>query len=154
MLRLEQAGYQQRFPGTNKEAESAEQLLADEMSKLTMLDQEMASFHIYGIALEYEETEDLITQSLIEMEKELQKIKKPPAYEKALKMNPQYVASHRFRLRFLRCESFHCRNAANRFVLHFRQKEELFGSGDVLVRDVRLSDLDESTLQVVKSGVL
>mmetsp|Transcript_17564 Transcript_17564/g.43220 ORF Transcript_17564/g.43220 Transcript_17564/m.43220 type:complete len:472 (+) Transcript_17564:162-1577(+) len=154
VLRLEQAGYQQRFPGTVKEAESVEELLADEMSKLTMLEQDIISFDVHGISLEVEETEDLVTQSLSEMEKELQKIEKKSAYEKALNMNPEYVSSRSFRLQFLRCEAFNCKHAASRVVLHFQQKEELFGSGDVLVRDVRLSDLDENTLEVFKSGVL
>ncbi|CAJ1951278.1 unnamed protein product [Cylindrotheca closterium] len=155
LLRLEQAGCQQRFPGTAEEAESVEELLVDEMSKLTMLEQNIVSFEVHGIALEIEETEDLITQSLSEMEKALQQIKRnKSAYEKALNMNPEYVGSRSFRLQFLRCEAFNCNNAANRLRLHFQQKEELFGSGDVLVRDVRLSDLDESALEIFKSGAL
>lgn len=154
LLRLQQAGYQQRLPGTAEEAASVEEMLADELSKLSMMEHDIVSFDVHGISVEIEETEEFTTYCLKEMEEELDKIKQKSAYEKALKMNPEYVTSRSLRLRFLRCESFNCEYAAKRLVLHFEQKEELFGSGDVLVRDVRLSDLDATTLEIVRSGAM
>ena len=152
--RLKQIGCSQRLPGTNAEAAKAEQLLAEEMSKLSMSEQDVASFEIHGIATEVEETEELVNKSLAKLEAELQRIKKKPSYEKALEMNPTLVTDRSFRLQFLRCEGFDCKNAAGRLVLHFQQKEELFGSGDVLGRDVRLSDMDPSELEDIRKGVV
>lgn len=152
--RLEQIGCQQRLPDTDEEAAKAEELLAEELSNLSMSEQDVASFEVHGIATEVDETPELVSSSLIEMEKELQKINKKAAYEKALQMNPDYVTHQSFRLQFLRCESFNCKNAAKRIVLHFRQKEELFGSGEVLGRDVRLSDLEPHELEELKRGSL
>mmetsp|Transcript_17554 Transcript_17554/g.43195 ORF Transcript_17554/g.43195 Transcript_17554/m.43195 type:complete len:202 (+) Transcript_17554:134-739(+) len=152
--RLEQVGCQQRLPETDEEAAKVEELMAEELSNLSMSEQDVVSFEVHGIAFEVEETPELIAQSLIEMEEALQEIKKKPAYEKALKMNPSYVTGQSFRLQFLRCESFNCKNAARRLVLHFQQKKQLFGSGDVLARDVRLSDMDAGDLEDMKKGAI
>lgn len=154
LRRLEQVGFQERLPGTDEEAAKVEELLAQEMSNLSMCEQDVVSFDVHGIAAEVEETPDLVAQSLIELEKELQKIKKKPAYERALKMNPTYVSGQSFRLQFLRSVAFNCKDSAGRLVLHFQQKEELFGSGDVLVRDVRLTDMDSNDLAALESGTM
>lgn len=152
LRRLEEAGYQQRFPGTEEEAEIVEEILADEMSQLTMVEHDLVSFDVHGISMEVEETPELIEESIREMEEELGKIKSKPSYDKALTMNPDYVTNRKFRLLFLRSEAFHAKNAANRIVHHFREKEGLFGSGDVLGRDVRMSDMSEDDLRVLRSG--
>mmetsp|Transcript_17565 Transcript_17565/g.43226 ORF Transcript_17565/g.43226 Transcript_17565/m.43226 type:complete len:462 (+) Transcript_17565:1701-3086(+) len=154
MRRLEQVGCQQRLPETDEEAAKIEELLAEELSNLSMSEQDVVSFDVHGIVADVEETSELIAQSLIEMEAELQKIQKKPAYEKALEMNPTYVTGQSFRLQFLRCVAFNCKNAARRLVLHFQQKEDLFGSGDVLVRDVRLSDMDSTDVEAMETGVI
>ena len=103
---------------------------------------------------EIEETEELIEKSLAEMDEELQKIKKKPAYDKAVKMNPDYVNDRKFRIQFRRCEVFRCTSAAKRMVLHFEKKEILFGDGEVLGRDVRLSDLSTKDLAMLQSGAM
>lgn len=153
MRRLELVGYQHRLPGTDEEAAKVEKLLAEEMNTLSMAEHDAVSFGVHGIAVEVQETPELLARSLIELERELQNIKKKTTYEKALAMNPTYVTDRSFRLKFLRCEDFNCKKAAIRLVLHFRQKEELFGSGEVLGRDVRLSDLDPKDLEGLKRGV-
>jgi len=114
----------------------------------------MVAFDVHGLAPEIEEKEELIESSLKEMEEEIQKIKKKSAYDKALKMNPSHVGDRHFRLQFLRCESFKGKNAAKRLVFHFKKKEMLFGDGDVLGREVRLSDLSPLDLAMLQSGVM
>mmetsp|Transcript_20681 Transcript_20681/g.50801 ORF Transcript_20681/g.50801 Transcript_20681/m.50801 type:complete len:118 (+) Transcript_20681:3-356(+) len=69
-------------------------------------------------------------------------------------MNPGHVCSRQFRLQFLRCESFKGKNAAKRLVFHFKKKEMLFGDGDVLGREVRLSDLSPLDLAMLQSGAM
>mmetsp|Transcript_20676 Transcript_20676/g.50794 ORF Transcript_20676/g.50794 Transcript_20676/m.50794 type:complete len:456 (+) Transcript_20676:138-1505(+) len=153
--RIKKIGYEESFPQTEEEANAVDDLLANELKGLSLHEQDKATFDLYGLAPEIEETEELIEVSLKEMEKEIQKIKKKPAFEKALKMNPGHVCNRKFRIRFLRCEFFKCKNAAKRLVFHFEKKEVLFGDGEVLGRDVRLSDLSSpQDLEHVKSGFI
>ena len=151
--RLESAGFQESFPQTEEEADVVDDLLASELAELSVVEQEMFMFDLHGLATEIEESEELIETSLKEMEKEIQKIQKKPAFEKAIKMNPGHVCSRQFRLQFLRCEFFNCKYAAKRLVFHFEKKEMLFGDGQVLGRDVQLSDLSSpQDIEHVKSG--
>ncbi|CAJ1934427.1 unnamed protein product [Cylindrotheca closterium] len=152
--RLESAGFQESFPQTDEEADVVDDLLAHELEELSVTEQEKVAFDLHGLAAEIEETEELIETSLKEMENEIQKIKKKPAFEKAMKMNPGHVCNRQFRLQFLRCEFFICKNAAARLVFHFEKKEMIFGDGDVLGRDVRLSDLSQQDLMSMQSGAL
>jgi hypothetical protein len=85
-------------------------------------------------------------------------------FVEAQKMNPNYVNSKEFRLMFLRMylETDHNTNiitydvdkAANKLLLHFQTKKIIFGNGDVLGRDVRLSDLDINDRIAMDSGAL
>ena len=52
-----------------------------------MVEHDKVMFDLHGLALEVEETEELIQTSLAEMEKELQQIKKKPSFDKAMKLN-------------------------------------------------------------------
>ncbi|CAJ1934428.1 unnamed protein product [Cylindrotheca closterium] len=151
--RIKESGYKGSFPQTEEEANAVDDLLANELAELSLLEQDKATFDLHGISTEIEETEELIESSLKEMEKEIHNIKKKPAFEKAVKLNPNYVNSRQFRIRFLRCEFFKCKNAAKRLVFHFEKKEVLFGDGEVLGRDVHLSDLSSpQDIEHVKSG--
>ena len=153
--RLKEAGFESSFPQTQEEADAVDGLLASELSNLSVVEQDMVMFDLHGLATEIEETEELIRKSLDGMDENLQKIKQKPAFEKAMKLNPNYVCSRQFRLQFLRCESFEPKNAAKRLVLHFEKKQELFGGdGDVLGRDVRLSDLSQEDYFTLESGAL
>ena len=54
LQRLEQIGCSERLPASNEEAAKAEELLAEEMSKLSMSEQDIVSFEVHGIAAEVE----------------------------------------------------------------------------------------------------
>ena len=58
---------------------------------------------------------------------------------------PQYVDDPLFRVRFLRAERFHVKNAATRLLRHFEEKKSLFGE-HCLGRDILLSDLNETDM--------
>lgn len=80
--------------------------------------------------------------ALEQLETEIQKITEDrQAYDRAITLNPSYVQDRRFRLKFLRDESYDPKAAAETLVLHFVVKHRLFGSGEILARDVKLSDL-------------
>ena len=150
--RLKDAGFASSLPQTEEEANIVDDLLADELAELSLLEHDKVMFDLHGLATEIEETEEMIQTSLDEMEKEIQKIQKKPAFDKAMKLNPSHVQSRELRIRFLRCEYFKCKNAAKRLVLHFEKKEMLFGDGEVLGRDVQLSDMSAKDLEHIKSG--
>ena len=151
--RLKEAGIES-LPATQEEADVVDNLLAEELAKLSVEEQDILTFDVHGLAPEIEETEELIQASLDEMEREIQKIKKKPAYEKALKLNQHHVCSRDFRIRFLRCEYFKPKIAAKRLILHFEKKKMMFGDGEVLGRDVKVSDFSSTDLEYLKSGVL
>ena len=77
-------------------------------------------------------------------------------YEQAYQMSPEYVTSRSFQLSFLRADQFDPKAAAQRILLHFETKKELFcdscsgsGSGEedsnieILGRDVTFDDLTD-----------
>lgn len=153
--RLKHAGIESStFPQTEEEADAVDELLSNELAALSLVEQDKVMFDVHGLAPEIEETEELIEKSLEDMDKELEQIKKKPAFDMAMKMNPGHVQSRELRIRFLRCEFFKCKNAAKRLVLHFEKKKMMFGDGDVLGRDVRLSDMSAEDLEHMKYGAI
>jgi hypothetical protein len=64
------------------------------------------------------------------------------ALRRARNQCPRYVDDPVFRVRFLRAERFHVKNAATRLLRHFEEKKSLFGENS-LGRDVLLSDLND-----------
>jgi hypothetical protein len=105
-----------------------------------------------GIKTESPET---VASSLQELQKELGSMFSfgDTALRRARVQCPQYVDDPEFRLRFLRSERFHVKNAANRLLRHFEEKKFLFGE-QCLGRDVRLSDLNDDDLQCLRCGGL
>ncbi|KAL3916510.1 MAG: hypothetical protein SGILL_005146, partial [Bacillariaceae sp.] len=61
----------------------------------------------------------------------------------------QYVDDPSFRVKFLRAERFHVKNAATRLLRHFEEKKSLFGE-HCLGRDVLLSDLNEGDMEYLE----
>jgi hypothetical protein len=151
-LLAETAGIGDRFPENEKEADDVEELLDIEFNNLSLIEKDQILFDVHGIAQIHEEDPASVEQNLQELEKELGKIRKKPAYEKAKYVNEAYVTGPAFRLMFLRCERFDPKLAAKRLVRHFECKQKLFGSGEVLGREVRLSDLNEDDMESLESG--
>ena len=78
------------------------------------------------------------------------------AFREAQKINPDYVNSKEFRLSFLNAWMFYVdrngkddyvrkvvKEAARMIALHFYVKKDLFGNGEILGRDVKLTDLND-----------
>jgi len=74
------------------------------------------------------------------------------AYLKAKKRNEDYVTGRAFRVMCLRAERMEVKSAAELVLQHFQVKQELFGDGDVLGREVRLSDLSADEKEILKLG--
>mgnify|MGYP000621223050 CR=1 FL=1 len=100
------AGIGDRFPENEKEADDVEELLENEFNNLSLIEKDQILFDVHGIALITEEDPPAIAQYLQQMEEELGKIRKKPAYEQAKYVNEAYVTGSAFRLIFLRCDRF------------------------------------------------
>ncbi|CAB9531224.1 Transfer protein [Seminavis robusta] len=140
-----------RFPQSPDEADLVDKLLADEIEKLSLEEQEQNTFELFGMAQENKDPEN-IDELLERMELEIRKIPDRKAYEKAKYLNEEYVMDKDFRVIFLRSDEFDAKSAAQRFVQHFEVKRELFGDGPPLARNLLMSDLSEDDMKVLKSG--
>jgi hypothetical protein len=150
----ESAGLVDRFPENEQEAEKIEELLENEFNNLSLIEKDQILFDIHGIAQINDEDPPSIAQYLQQMEEELGKIRKKVAYEQAKYVNEAYVTAPAFRLMFLRSDRFDAKLAAKRLVLHFNCKQKVFGSGEVLGREIRLSDMNEDDMESLESGFL
>lgn len=74
------------------------------------------------------------------------------SYLQARDWNEKYVTSRSLRLMCLRAESMNVQSAAELLLQHFQVKAELFGHGEVLGRDVRLSDLSSEEREILNLG--
>ena len=102
---------------------------------------------------EMDESTLFVNECLIRLELELHTIEHKPAYDLAVQQAPRYVHNLKFRIKFLRAEKFDCQSAANRMVLHFEMKLELFGR-ECLGRDILLQDLNEDDMHSLKMGYM
>lgn len=140
------------LPETNQEADLADDLLTQAMNNLTIDEHEKLIFDIHGVVCENDDETTLDLQ-LKEFETELlSNEKENDAYLQAKKWNNDYVSDRNFRRLFLRHSNMDVKAAAKLFLQHFQEKQNLFGSGEVLGRDVRQSDLNPMNLAVLESG--
>lgn len=121
-------------------------------SRFTHITALFLRFDIHGISSPLEENVDLINQRLEEMERYITLIRRKQAYVLAAYMNESYVTDRAFRIMFLRAHRFDAKLSAQRLLRHFEVKRALFGEGEVLGRDVLLSDLSDEDMRVLESG--
>lgn len=147
--RRAQSGQKKRGIGitkyTNKEEKSGEDphnLLVEELNTLSLQERQEVEEEIHGVANESKEDDQFVEEKLEELNLQINKIRKKPAYDFALFLCPAYVTDRAFCLMVLRSESFDVGLTAKRVVIYFEVKLELFGI-DKLVRDITYEDLDE-----------
>ena len=146
-----------RFPESEDEIALAEKVLSQELEKLSLDEHEKIVLGVHGFSSnnceDIESEPHRIDAMIKEMDKEIAAItndKEP--LEKARSINAEYVDNQKFRLMFLRAESYDVRAAAEMIVSHFVVKERLFGDGEILGRDVRMSDLNRRDLAFLELG--
>ena len=137
----------------NREEPSSMASLAEEWKQLSLKERELVQEEVHGVASGFvaDETEQLIESSLRKMDEEVQKIRKKPAYDRAVFLNPSYVKDRDFRLMFLRVENFEARKAAHRIIAYFETKLELFGVGR-LAKPLTFDDLDKDSQDYMMAG--
>jgi hypothetical protein len=126
-------------------------LLADEFTHLSGEEREKALHDIHGVTDVAKEDPAVLSNALVQLDMELQKITNKRAYDMAKAQRPEYVRNRRFLVKFLRAESRNAKNAAARIVRSFESKLELFGK-DKLTKDITMNDLDPYERELLRSG--
>lgn len=141
---------EQRFPETKEEAALVEDALAREMQNLSLEEHEINLFELHGINEEHPEDPIIVESKLKQMEIELANLASTEAYNLAKSMNANYVTNHH--LAFLRSERYDEKQAAEKIAAYFDVKRQLFGSTEILARDIKQSDLGNEELEFLRSG--
>jgi hypothetical protein len=127
-------------------------VLAEELNQMSFQEREAMYEEIHGVDSIVNETPEFVAERLEALANELQKILNKPAYDRAESTSKEYVTSQKFRLMFLRSESFDARKAAHRLVRFMEGKLKLFGP-EVLTRPILYNDLDADDRKALKSGM-
>ena len=152
---------------TNNNKKAAEQLLNEQLQKLSMKERQQVNEDIHG-------TTDLIDESsnvefmksllerfdieVIKLRKRHGRIKTSKyclAYEKALFLNPQLIEYDvDFKLMFIRADNYNPELAANRYMLYFTTKLELFGLDKLVKQPITYQDdLTTEDKDILHSGI-
>lgn len=103
--------------------------------------------------LQQEESPEMIQQGFHSLMEQLEKIadSQKTAWNLAMNTCPQYALNPGFLIRFLRAERFDAVATAQRLVLHFQIKQELFGDEklgrEILLQDIREDEDDWDSMQ-------
>lgn len=125
---------------------------SDKMNQLSAEERSEGFYDLHGVSVPLvEETPDLVTDRLDDLDLEMFLVEDRAAYDLAMEINPTYVKS--LRLRFLRAENFVASQAAKRMALHFDFRLNMFGK-QVLGRDILLSDLPELERSLLEKGFM
>ena len=137
-----------------------EELLSNELYKLSMEDRNKFQDEIHGVrCIAPEETPELLRCSLRQMEYELEHevpLDQKRAYLRSKELQLQlqettYIHQDDFKLRFLRCELFDVPKAAIRMALFLDLLVDLFGDY-ALERPIRISDFTKKELAEFRKG--
>jgi hypothetical protein len=132
-------------------AKLVDKVLAKEFSSLSVQERSRTYEDIHGVIGYVEETPVFIQNSLQQLDDALSRITPKRAYEIAEKQDKDYVMDVKFRLMFLRAESFHPGKAAARLVGYFEGMLRFFGEC-LLTRRIQYNDLDANDQTCVKAG--
>ena len=144
----------ERFPETLQEGQLAEDIISKGLEKLSLQQHERILFEVHGLSPDQDEDAPFLNEKIQELDNELNKIIIKESFDLAREQNPNYVNGPEFRLMFLRCHQFDCPKAALAIVQHFQAKQKLFGSGDILSRDICQSDLSPTDQYLVGTGFI
>ena len=141
----------EEVPQEDPSEHAADALIAQQLTDLSKKEREKVLYDVHGIPYPIDESPEMITESLKELEEELEKLPDKEAYNIAKSMNPDYVSNRDFRIRFLRADLFNTKDAALRIARHFECKVELFGR-EKLCKDIVQDDLNEDDIEALYSG--
>eukprot|EP00980_Cylindrotheca_fusiformis_P006081 scaffold1308_cov93-Cylindrotheca_fusiformis.AAC.6 len=143
---------QREMPGKKNPAASADKILAADLEKLSLREREKVYEDVHGVSDVVQETPELITSCLEQLDREINLITKKDAYEQAKVQSFNVVTDRQFRLAFLRFTSFNPKTAAFHLVHFFRIKREMFGAEKLGKSRITLEDLGEEAMRVLELG--
>ena len=132
-------------------ADAMDALVASELNQLSLEEREAVFEDLHGVSKIDEETPEKVAADIESLRQEIKKIRGKSAYDKALFLCPHYVDDPKFCLMFLRAENFNIRLAAQRMVLHFKHKLDLFGV-EKIANPITLDDLSEDDKSAMMTG--
>ena len=143
--------------------ETTDRLLNDELKRLTIHEREKVTEDIHGIGAVIEETPEFVQLKIEEFDHEVLRLRKrharlstsnyTMAYEKALFLNPRLVEDDvDFKLMFLRGDCFDAEKSANRYMMYFDTKLELFGWDKLTKQPITQNDLTEEERRILSRG--
>lgn len=125
--------------------------LVQELNYMSMKERERAMYDIHGVSDVVAEDGAFVDERLKELDLAIAQIDKKMAYRLAESSDSAYVNNRNLRLKFLRADRFDPKLAAERYVLWFERKLELFGR-EKLTQDIKLSDLTASEVASLETG--
>jgi hypothetical protein len=130
-------------------------MLAAELSKLSVQEREKISEEVHGIIDLPNETPELINDSIEQLKVELQKVPRSTrrAMDRAFFLRPGLETDTKFGLLFLRADNYDAEKAATRIAKYFQNKLELFGDAK-LVKRITLEDMDEEDMETIQTGAV
>lgn len=132
---------------------NSEKSLSGDLSKLFLEEEERSTIDMCDVRMLDQDPADSILL-LEEMDLHIDLIHNKEEYNIAKYYSPEYVQNPAFRMMFLRSNRYNPEHAANHIVQHFDIKGNLFGSSEILGRDVFLSDLTHEDRQAINSGFI
>ncbi|KAL3916129.1 MAG: hypothetical protein SGILL_005321 [Bacillariaceae sp.] len=119
--------------------DDVEKDLIQEISKLSMQDRNKIQEEIHGVGTVCpEETPEMMEHALRELQQEIDAIPNRRVYDRASPFS--YIHTKEFRLKFLRCELYDCKKAAERLLRYTEYMEEEYDM-EVVERPLKIQDL-------------
>ncbi len=126
--------------------------LSKELLQLSLQDRNAINEEIHGVqTFARKESPELLAKALAKMHSEINMIPSKNAFDRSQLVPNTYINSPEFRLRFLRCELFDEKSAANKMVKFLDLLSELFGDF-ALRRQVQMSDFSREEMQAFRIG--
>ena len=144
--------------------DEVENHLSSAFYNLNVQGREEINEEVHGVrCMAPEENPEMIKESLVQLSDELDSIRVKPAFDRCQELLDErrhqgfrgrsYVNSDEFRLRFLRADLFDPKKAARRLVMYLDFLMNLWnGKEELLLRQVRLSDLDKREHAILRVG--
>jgi hypothetical protein len=130
---------------------SPDNIIAAELGKLSLKEREKVYEDVHGVSDPIQETPELRDECLKIMEDEINLIQEKLAYEQAKLLSESFVTDRKFRLGFLRADSFNPKMAAARLVKYFNCRLEMFGV-EKLSKSITLDDLSDESVAILGEG--
>jgi hypothetical protein len=155
--RTSQQRHQKKNEERNEDPKSIDEVMANELNKLSFKERESINEEIHGIDVPnagVDESPELLRKSFNELDVELQKLRPEcAAFDRSQRLfgATTYLNTEEFRIMFLRCDLFDCKKASRRFCDYADLMLEIFGDF-ALQRRPCLTDLTDLELRILEAG--